>query len=250
MHDDRKTPLSYECVEPELGEHLWLYDTPEVDPALKDRLDDHLSICAECRMHRALHRRLEAERAGHLGLVETTGRRRWQKGLSVAAVANLAACLLLTLFLPAQDPDRNLLPRRGGNAAFFLAPVTEEVVLGQRPDFAWTAVDNASSYSLAVRSTDGEFEWTIDTLRPEASLPANLNLPADARLQAFVEVTPPYLNPDDGISVTFHTGSPAAYAAYRIGANPWWVWLPGVFGLGLLIGMKVSRTGHRRESPA
>ena len=248
--------MNYECVDPDVGEQLWLLGMPDIDPELKRELEDHVAVCADCRLQLALQRQLEAMPVhGLAAKAEAAGgsrpvlRRRWTlRGLEAAAILSLAACLVLTFFLPPRDPDEPRTLRSRGDDLRFLRPVAEEVVLGSHVDFAWTPVADASGYVLQVRDENGNLAWETETQGTEAAVPDDVELPADTRLQAYLEIIPPYLTPDTGVAVSFHTGSATEFAAYRAGVNPTWVWLIGAAGLILLGWVIVLKIGERRPA--
>lgn len=223
---------SYECVEPDVGEQLWQYNMPGVDSELQQHLEDHLTVCAECRLQLALQRHMEDQEPAKVGRV--LGRRNWITGsVSISAGLSLAACLLLMFFLPPKSPNASMVLRSDGNGPSILRPVSGEVVPGTNFHFTWTAVKNASGYRLQVRDPAGSFEWMTETQQTSTELPADIKLPANKHLHAYLEIIPPYLTPDEGIDVSFQTGSAVAYFGYRLRITPLWVWALGALGFVL-----------------
>ena len=254
VQDHGQDDRNYECVEPDVGELMWQYEMPDVDPEIQRRLEDHLTVCAECRMELAVRRQLQAEPAGQdrtaapLRLVSGP-RRRLARGLVIAAVVQLAACLLLVFLLPPQDPDAGRRLRAGGASAHFLRPVTGEVVGAGNVAFAWSPIDQVSGYRLTVRDPSGDFRWSTETSATTFTLPADVELPADTRLHAYLETIPSYLTPDDGIGVAFRCGSTLSVAAYRARHTRPWIWGFGVTGLIVLgVATRLNRPPGMLES--
>ncbi len=237
-------PGFFECVDPAVGDLVWRYSEPDLDPALRRKLTDHVAICDACRWDLGL------EQAVLSGLQDRTlqvdpprqglfspfrhRRRAAARSLRAAGGLALAASLALMLLLSPSAPDGDLVDRGGDDLLRILRPVESEVVFQTGPRIVWTPLPDAVRYKVTLRQAGGSFAWIDSTSATEIRVPRNASLPRRARIRAFVEPFPPDLAPPRGVSVSFRTGSPAAFFLYRLGAAPPPVRLLAVVGLGLL----------------
>ncbi|MFC1573311.1 hypothetical protein ACFL6M_06900 [Candidatus Eisenbacteria bacterium] len=142
----------YECVEPQLGELLWQFDMPDVDPRLRQELAQHLTVCDACRFSRAVEERVATGlKDGSLDIKAPTGnavlsavlslftppRQKAAAGLRTGGVLAVAACLALILWLPPVAPSLGLISRAEEGAPSFDRPVSEEIVLGGHPQISY-----------------------------------------------------------------------------------------------------------------
>lgn len=231
---ERETPRDgYECVDPELGDELWQLDDPGSDAALRGRLEAHLSVCAGCRLLRAAEARTrEGLREGRLVLHDDARPRRLPWTLGGGGALALAACLALVLLGPPRAPGDDLRLRADGDRPAITRPVSEEVVLGERPHVAWTPVEGATAYRVTLCSVDGAHEWAHETDASSLRVPEDAGLASSARYRILLETVPAHLA-GGGVRSSFRTGTLGEFLRYRFGAAPLWVLLLGAFGAGL-----------------
>lgn len=228
--------LTTECIDPELGNRLWLLDTPDCPEELAARLDHHLRYCAACRLRQAVAERVEAGlRDGSL-VVRPDFRGRfaaWSGGLGAVAVAAGLAVLLL---LPPRAPHEALV-LRGEDGPIIESPVPDEVVRGERPTIRWTPLAGATRYEVRVSAVDGGHDWSVSTRVAETAVPETDPLAPGTRYRIRVEPVPGHLAPDGALRSSFRTGSTGAWLRYRLERGaPAGRWLGGAGLLGLLAG--------------
>ena len=141
----------------------------EVVAAAADALTlPHLLVCSRCRDEVALLRAVNTE------LATASGRpaRSWQ--WRILGVAAAAAAILIGAFLlapPPRNDDHTTL--RGSSTALvdgLIATIGPDAV----PAFAWTPVDGATSYRIAVFSADGQPVWSRQVGAPPVTWPAEV----------------------------------------------------------------------------
>lgn len=264
MSDVAEDGRRYECVEPPLGEQLWQYDLPEVDPVLRRDLEQHLKVCDACRMARAVEHKVAAGlKDGWLVLDEQ--RRRtplawlaalfgvyprllWVRGAAVTGSLLLLTSLLLVVLLPPPDPDLGLVRRTGADELRFTRPVEGEVVLGGHPRFTWEAIEGATAYRLAVREVGGGYEWTGETRSTQTVVPDDAPVPLARRMRAYLEPIPSDLVPPGGITVSFRCDRLGSFMGYRVSAADPLMQLLGILGLVLLAAAGVVATLRPRRA--
>lgn len=248
----------FECVDRTLGQHVWRYDEPDLDPDLRRRLESHLDICDACRWDLGLERlvtggleeaSLRIDSPGPEALrPHAASSQRWASGsATVAGALALAASLAWLLFLPPGAPDSDLIDRAGPGALRVLQPVESEVILGGRPRLAWTAVRGAVRYRITLREAEGPYAWVDSTRATEYRLPAAAAAPIGVRLRAFLEPVPTDLAPTRGVTVSFRTGHLGSFLAYRWQAAALGIRLLGLLGVALLAGKLLLRLWVRRS---
>jgi len=254
MTDRIQGPHSqYECVEPELGELLWRRLDPGLEPDLRSRLQDHLSICDACRLTLLVEGRIEGGlRAGEWALeggrsVRPATGSRTRKSTVFAGGLALAASLVLMLILPpaARAP---LGVVRGDTAGMgFVRPVESEVLVTSRPDFRWTPIAGATAYRIEVSQVDGPWFWSGRTGRAELRLPAESALPPRGSFRAMVQTIPADLSGLADVTVSFRRGAFGAFLSYRAAASPLWVKFLACGGLALLTWWGLTGWDRRRR---
>lgn len=254
--DNDKTG-KYECVEPALGDLLWQYDAPKTDPDLRQQLDNHLSVCAACRLEHAVQEKMVASlESGRLQVGEPRDHQRAEgalarlslaaKPLAWTATLAMAACLVLIFVLPPRPGEGERIVRGDGDVPRFLRPVAGEVVLDRHPRLSWTPIPHATRYRLTLLQAGGDFEWSGETDGTDLLVPESAALPLAARMRAILEPIPAHLAPAAGISVSFNTGALDAFVAYRLRAAPPAVKLLGWLGIALVIGAGGLGLARRR----
>jgi len=261
LSEERNENTSYECVEPGLGEQLWQYDMPDVAPALRRDLDRHLSVCAACRLELAMCERLpQALTSETRPLPETAAPYRRDRGaafsrialrpLTYTAMVALAASVVFIFGMEPNALNGDRIVRGDVDEPRFLRPVAGEVVADRTPRLRWTPIPHATSYRVTLNQAGGDFQWSSETSATELTVPAGKDLPSGARVRAILQTVPSHLAPATGITVSFHTGGPAEFLAYRWRASPVIGRLLGWFGLLLLFGSGGLGMVRRRRKQA
>jgi hypothetical protein len=258
MDDANLRDNPFECVEPELGELLWQYGMPDVDPVLRAKLADHLTICDACRFTLATEERvIRGLQAGSLTLREPA-RPRWSRFfagilgpsrgrvLAFGGAVTLAASLVL-MFLVPPSPTSGGLRRTAAGVPHFTRPVEGEVILSASPRLIWSAVPGASSYRLEVSQIGGRYEWQGESTTQSLQIPADAALLRAGRYRAILFPVPADLAGPGGISVSFARGDLGRFVGYRLGAAPRWIQILGLLGL-LAMTAAVSRPLWKRRS--
>jgi hypothetical protein len=258
MDDANLRDNPFECVEPELGELLWQYGMPGVDPALRAKLTDHLTICDACRFTLATEERvIRGLQAGSLTLRQPA-RPRWARFfagilgpprgrvLAFGGALTLAASLVL-MFLVPPSPAGGGLRRAAADAPRFTRPVEGEVIWSANPRLTWSAVPGASSYRLEVSRIGGRYEWQGESTTRRLRIPADAALPRAGRYRAILHPVPADLAGPGGISVSFERGDLGSFLGYRLVAAPRWIQILGLLGL-LTLAAAFSRPLWRRRS--
>lgn len=229
----------YDCLDPTLGNELWRLADPDCPAELRGRLETHMTYCADCRLQIAVERHATGGlRDGSLVLAPDTdqwGRPAfWIAGLGATA---LAAGLALLVLMPPTAPHEHL-TLRGDDGPAIERPVADEVVLGREPTVRWTPLDGATRYDLRVEAVDGDYNWSVSTDTPAATVPQDRSLPADTRFRVRVQPVPAHLAPDGALRSSFRTGGFGAWFGHRLrhGAAAGRA-LGGVGLLGLVAGM-------------
>lgn len=235
--NEREIPQDgYECVDPDLGAGLWRLDDPEIDHALRGRLEVHVSICAPCRLQRATEDRvrsgLRSERLvlrGERPLAHITPLRIG----GIGALA-LAAGIALVFLLPPGTLDKDMLVRGDPEQPAITRPIPGEIVHGNQPCIEWTPIEGATSYRVTLRQVDGQDEWSHETADPQACVPADAPLATSARYRVLLETVPAYLASGGGLHSSFRTGTIGEVMRYRLDTAP--AWATALGALGALLG--------------
>lgn len=134
----------------------------------RDRVEDHLTTCAECRKHV-----VEAQR-----LIERARRPR-RFILSGTLVAAAAAFLLLAVPTLRFTPSRIQQPvtRSDATSPSLIAYGPAGDVKTGELRFVWGAANDAVSYRFTLSQTNGETVWSVSTLDTTIVLPASVILP-------------------------------------------------------------------------
>ncbi len=242
-------PWRDECIDPGLGRQVWRLDDPQVEPALRGRLEAHVTYCAACRLDRAMQRTVaEGLAGGALALRPVArGRRTWWRLSGATSLAAVAASLLLVFLLPPRTASERQVMRAEGTAPAILRPAADEVIAGRHPELRWTPLGSASAYRVSVQDADGRYAWTGETSEARLRIPADRPLPAGARLRVFVEPVPAYLAPPGGLRSAFRTGTFPEFVAFRVAVAPKAVQALGVAGmLGCLALVGWAAAGRRQ----
>ena len=247
MPDTHGSDEGFECLDPTLGNELWRLADPDCSAEVRGRLETHATFCADCRLRLAVERHAAAGlRDGSLALApDADGRGRlalWTTGLGAAA---LAAGLALLVLMPPAAPHEQL-TLRGDEGPAIERPVADEVVFGREPTVRWTPLDGATRYDLRVEAVDGDYDWSISTDTPAATVPGDRSLPADTRFRVRVAPVPAHLAPDGALRSSFRTGGLGAWFGHRLrhGADSGRA-LGGMGMLGIVVGLAVLMRGRR-----
>jgi len=207
-----------ECVEPTLGRERWRLADPELGPAERERLEDHLAICDACRLDQAVAERVAAAvRAGALPAAAPghTRRRRWLAGSVVAT----AAALALVVILPPRPRGPAVAPR-GDAAGSILRPVEGEMIATDRPAIAWSPIDGATAYHVELQAVGDDYRWSARTTGTRLEVPADASLPRAGRYRVLVDPVPADLGRPGAVSVSFTRSSLPRAILYRGEAAP------------------------------
>jgi len=224
-----RNPDFYECVDPAVGDEMSRYHEPDLDPALRRQLENHLEICDACRWDLELQNVVvnglergaltihpgEQPADAHGNQQDKPALARWLGGVGSLA---LAASLVLVFSLAPSPPDGDLIQRTTGTEFQFLRPVESEVVLGGQPELSWTALPDASMYRITLRESGGSYTWADSTRTTNIRVPAEASIPPGSRIQAFLEPVPADLAAERGVTVTFRTDGLGGFLGYRLGA--------------------------------
>ncbi|MCP4122613.1 MAG: hypothetical protein GY751_12740 [Bacteroidetes bacterium] len=223
--------LHYECIEPELGQELWQYDHPVVDPDLKTKLGNHLTLCQKCNQIRELDSVLANGLSnGTLQIkkpVYTLPAKRYATRF-VASMGSMAiaAGLVLMFMLPIQKNVNQV--DRGLAESGFLMPIDSEVITGGKVNLAWAPVKNAAGYILRMETSESDWQWSTKTDKNRIIVD---HLPAHSNITAYLKSIPGDLSPIGGWSISFRHGSFSEFAQFRVKNSAVFARILIVFGL-------------------
>jgi hypothetical protein len=239
----------YECVEPELGAVLWQLESPLIKPALKQRLESHLTICDACRLERAVERAIGTGlQSGRLHLPDPVEREgpssdhirqadRQRPAWPLATVwggLGLAVTSLVLIFVLAPTPlFPDLVTRAQDSRPRFLRPLESEVIRSLTPAISWTPIEDATRYRLTLEDIRGSYLWMTVTDQSQAAPPTEHALPPDSQIRATLETIPVDLLALGEVTVSFRTGSWHEYVGYRLKAAPSGLQITTLIGLAI-----------------
>jgi len=238
---DARERFGYECVEPSLGSLIWQLDLPDLDAALRIRLQRHLELCDACRLSLAIEKQVQTGLRDRSLRLDAPGQTAVRRGLrrplaivraavprapwrAVGAAGGIAlAAGLAVAFLGTPVPRGDRLIERGTVAARFLRPVEGEVRLDRTFALDWAEIPGASSYRVSLRRVGGGYVWETETADTRLIIPEAQALPPGADLVATLEPVPADLAPPFGITVSFRTGRLSEFVTYRLRAISGWL---------------------------
>ncbi|MCP4144916.1 MAG: hypothetical protein GY752_06480 [bacterium] len=226
-----KNYLNFECIEPELGQELWQYDCPEVDPDLKTKLGNHLTLCQKCNQIRELDSVLASGLSNGTLQIKKPVYASPVKRYATRFVASMgtmaiAAGLVLMFMLPIQE-NANQVDRGLDKSGFFM-PVDSEVITGGKVNLAWAPVKRATGYLLRLESAEGDWQHSVKTDKNRIMIP---HLPAESNITAYLKSIPGDLSPIGGWSISFRHGSFSEFAQFRVKNSAVFARILIVFGL-------------------
>jgi hypothetical protein len=240
--------LCYECVEPDLGEDLYLLDLSDTDPDIRRKLENHIQICDACRFEYDVKQNVEdgfrtgrytiPTHGGWLGslcrFLSPPGQESWAGATQTMSTIAFAVCVLLIFILPPSTPSFGSGQRGPAEAPRFERPVEGEVVLDANPTLSWRPIEEASGYKITLDNVGGGYEWDGQTRDNTITVPSESPVPIDDRMRAILEPIPSDLAPAGGYSLSFRRGSLLDFLGYRIAAAPL---LLKIFGSLALVSM-------------
>nr|MBC8425580.1 zf-HC2 domain-containing protein [bacterium] len=241
----------YECVDPDVGDLVSRHREPDLEPALRRRLENHLEICDACRWELELQNVVVDGLAGGALRIDPAARRdrasssRWLAGAGGPAPAPSPA---LVFPMPPVAPKRDPVQRAAATEVRFVRPAEKGGVLDGRPRLSRTPLAAAVLYRITLRGAGGGRLWADSTRSTGIRVPAAAGIPRGSRVRAFLEPVPADLAASRGVSVTFRTDGLGGFLAYRLGAAAGWLRAGGLAGLAMLITGAALRL-RRRGSP-
>jgi hypothetical protein len=136
----------------------------------RDRIEDHLASCAECREHA-------------LGTQQVLRRARRPRMVATGSVLAAAAVVLIWIagVEPAKDRSAQQLRGVASNNTGLIAYGPTGDAKRQSLRFVWGSAPGAASYRLSVTAADGAQVWSQSGVDTVASLPRSINLRAGAK---------------------------------------------------------------------
>jgi hypothetical protein len=147
----------------------------------RERVEDHMVDCAECRENVA-----EAEQ-----LIRKLGRPRYLARFAGLAAIAAAALVVLVLQPTRQTQPLDRVTRDAPAAAPLAAYEPAETVPQQPPRFVWAAARGATTYRISITEADGTTVWSTTVSDTTAALPASVILQPHVKYVWFVDATLP-----------------------------------------------------------
>ncbi len=234
-----------ECVEPDLGKQLWRLDDPDTQSGLKELLEGHLSVCAECRLERALGKKIVAGLEANRLTLNSFRKRLPKIGVFGGSVL-VAASVVLALLLPPNSNNIHGVERAQSGVFGFQRPVSGEIVGTRPPRLQWGELDGATGYVVSVLDLAGSRLFQSQTSSTHFDLPDTLVFSSGEQYWVYLEPIPKDIAPDDVVSVRFLASGELSRLWYRMETASIWLQMGAVFGVlifgfGLLGGRFLSR---------
>ncbi len=246
MREKQENTGSFECVQPELGNQIWLLELADTNAQMQTSLENHLAVCDSCRLTLAVQAKIsqsaQEENAGNSLLnikYSFVSPSRPTFNFTLAGTLALAASLALALIMPPGQMEKSLV--RGDGPIGFISPVEGEVLLLETPQLSWTAVPGATSYLVEITGVGNSYQWQTQSSLPSVNIPAKHAISKNQNLRAVVQTVPDDLVPLGSISVSFKREGVARFFAYRITSASLVAKLLGLMGL-ISIGWGYFRT--------
>jgi len=232
---DRES-FGYECIDQDVGSNLWRLDADDTAPELRERLENHLSFCADCRMQRRVLDEVATGLGdGSLKLSSSASHTVLSRPIFASGLLALAASLILMFAMPPVSTLQTMAVRGSNDGQEILNPIPDEILYNRNPVITWQPLSDATSYNVRIEGVDNSYKLEQQTTGAQIQIPKDSELPVSERFRVFVEPVPAYLAPAGGWRSSFSTASLVPFIQYRLGAAQPVARVLWLFALGLLL---------------
>ena len=173
-------------------EDLGAYLSNGLDASERVAIEQHLTICSDCRMEL-----IEGQRAISTAPSIGTRPRNTRWAYSLAGLA--AAAAIAVMIWPRGDETASITPVERNNdiaksaalgSVAIVSPAANGIVTDANPVFTWRK-DDGSSYKVTLTDSAGSPLWSASTTDTTAAVPANIQLSRGEKFFWYVDALRP-----------------------------------------------------------